>query len=41
MNGLSLRLNSNENLLYLVYNNELVGIYEKENEEYKAKRVWN
>lgn len=41
MNGMSLRLNSNEDLLYLVYNNELVGIYEKENEEYKAKRVWN
>ena len=47
MNGMKIRINSDYDEIYLVYNNELVGIYEKDpsynesNKSYKAKRVWN
>lgn len=47
LHGMKIRVNSNDDFIYLVYNNELVAIYEKdesycdENKSYKAKRVWN
>lgn len=47
INGMKIRVDSNYDFIYLVYNNNLVGIYEKDdsyninNKSYKAKRVWN
>jgi tRNA pseudouridine55 synthase len=47
LNGMKIRVESNYDYIYLVHNEELVGIYEKdptysqENKSYKAKRVWN
>ncbi|MFA6843298.1 MAG: tRNA pseudouridine(55) synthase TruB, partial [Bacilli bacterium] len=40
-NGKMITLNSKEALVALVYNKQLVAIYERDNQEYKAKRVWN
>ena len=47
LHGMKIRVESNYDYIYLVHNNELVGIYEKDssyndtNKSYKAKRVWN
>ena len=47
LHGMKIRVDSNYDSIYLVYNNELVGIYEKDssysdtNKSYRAKRVWN
>lgn len=47
LHGMKIRVDSNYDSIYLVHNNELVGIYEKDqsyndsNKSYKAKRVWN
>lgn len=47
LHGMKIRVDSNYDSIYLVHNNELVGIYEKdssytsENKSYRAKRVWN
>lgn len=47
LHGMKIRVDSNEEFIYLVHNNELVGIYEKDssyndnNKSYRAKRVWN
>ena len=47
LHGMKIRINVDYEYVYLVYNNELVGIYEKDqsysedNKSYKAKRVWN
>jgi hypothetical protein len=47
LHGMKIRIESNYEYVYLVHNNELVGIYEKDssytdtNKSYKAKRVWN
>lgn len=47
INGMKIRVDSNYDFIYLVHNNQLVGIYEKDdsyninNKSYKAKRVWN
>ncbi len=47
LHGMKIRVDSNQEFIYLVHNKELVGIYEKdqsysiENKSYKAKRVWN
>ena len=47
LHGMKIRVESNYDSIYLVHNNELVGIYEKDqsysdsNKSYKAKRVWN
>ena len=47
LNGMKIRVESNYEIIFLVHNNELVGIYEKDssytdtNKSYKAKRVWN
>lgn len=47
INGMKIRVDSDYDFIYLVYNNNLVGIYEKDdsyninNKSYRAKRVWN
>ena len=47
LHGMRIRVESNYETIFLVHNNELVGIYEKDpsyndtNKSYKAKRVWN
>ena len=47
LNGMKIRVESNYDFIYLVHNDELVGIYEKDasynesNKSYRAKRVWN
>lgn len=47
INGMKIRVDSNYDYIYLLYNNQLVGIYEKDssyninNKSYRAKRVWN
>lgn len=44
LNGVPLdfgEINSKENLVVLVYNNELLAIYRLENGKYRAERVWN
>ena len=47
LHGMKIRVDSNYDSIYLVYNNELIGIYEKDssysdtNKSYRAKRVWN
>ena len=47
LHGMKIRVESDYDYIYLVHNNELVGIYEKDssytdtNKSYKAKRVWN
>ena len=46
LNGMKIRINANYDFIFLTHNNELVGIYEKDqsysedNKSYKAKRVW-
>ena len=46
LNGMKIRINANYDFVFLTHNNELVGIYEKDqsysedNKSYKAKRVW-
>ena len=47
LHGMKIRVESDFDSIFLVHNNELVGIYEKDssytvtNKSYKAKRVWN
>lgn len=47
VNGMKIRVDSDYDFIYLVYNDQLIGIYEKDesyninNKSYMAKRVWN
>lgn len=40
LNGRRIKIKSGLDTVFLSYNNELVGIYQKDGKEYKAKRVW-
>lgn len=44
MNGSKLNgdlVNSNEQLVCFIFNETLIGIYERKNDEYRVRRVWN
>ena len=41
LHGMKIRLDCQDEAVFLVSDNNLIAIYEKENDFYKAKRVWN
>ena len=41
LHGMKIRLDCQDEAVFLVNDNNLIAIYEKENDFYKAKRVWN
>lgn len=41
LNGVELNYEIEEDLLIFTFNNELIGIYKKNNGKYKAERIWN
>lgn len=41
LHGMKIKLNCDEQSVFLVHDNNLIAIYEKDDDFYRAKRVWN
>ncbi|HEY8445226.1 MAG TPA: tRNA pseudouridine(55) synthase TruB [Bacilli bacterium] len=41
LNGKKIKINANDDLIVLSYQNNLLAIYERDNDYYRAKRIWN